>query len=71
MDGSLDHSGYEGDSRYLCPHLLNRTDCLQEADIFSLGASIYELVCMHALRVGVGVWISTGSLSSSHATEGG
>eukprot|EP00667_Euglena_gracilis_P004149 EG_transcript_4169 len=33
----------EGDSRYVDSYLLNRSDRLREADVFSLGASVYEL----------------------------
>eukprot|EP01010_Urceolus_cornutus_P000833 NODE_133_length_2259_cov_186.208145_g108_i0.p1 GENE.NODE_133_length_2259_cov_186.208145_g108_i0~~NODE_133_length_2259_cov_186.208145_g108_i0.p1 ORF type:complete len:592 (+),score=116.11 NODE_133_length_2259_cov_186.208145_g108_i0:61-1836(+) len=39
----------EGDSRYLCKFLLNSEEYLPQADIFSLGLTIYEIVLGHDL----------------------
>jgi len=42
-EGAYQPIDCEGDSRYLCPFLLNSPKYPQQADVFSLGASIYEL----------------------------
>eukprot|EP00667_Euglena_gracilis_P009305 EG_transcript_9441 len=43
QEDSVHQNDGEGDSRYLCRHLLNSVAYLTEADVFSLGATIYEL----------------------------
>ena len=63
-DSSLASSPPASIRRYLCPHLLNSHKFLKEADIFSLGATAYELASgkpipkagegWHALRQGLG-----------------
>lgn len=39
----------EGDCRYLCSDMLNKKQYFKAGDIFSLGMSMYELMCNEPL----------------------
>ena len=62
----------EGDARYMAQELLNENKDLSKADIFSLGATMYELIIGEDLPCNGEEWhrIRQGNLEKLEATNG-
>jgi serine/threonine protein kinase len=54
--------GHEGDTKYMAPELLNSSDRMPTADIFSLGITLYELSMIQGKGNGLYVLPSEGLL---------